>query len=154
MRSNPWVGHTFYHCLASSLTDAACSCSRKIVRGALIMTDGRKWIFLLLKVDEERGGTYYQSREIAIVVADERVLDERVLDERVLDERVLDERVSKQRCDVVAGILAHWVSPPLFHLWSVADTLRLSTATRILEQMTGSRLPESSRDAHTHFLLA
>lgn len=113
-----------------SLTDAVCSCSRKIVRGAL--TDGRKWIFLLLKVDEEPGGTYYQSKEIAIVVA---------------NERVSGERVSKQRCDVVAGILANWVSPPLFHLWSCcADTLRLSTATRILEQMTGSRLPESSRD--------
>ena len=43
------------------------------------LTDGRKWIFLLLKVDEvARGPVYYQSREIAIVVADEQVSDERV----------------------------------------------------------------------------
>ena len=40
------------------------------------LTDGRKWIFLLLKVDEEPGAMYYQSREIAIVVADEQVSDE------------------------------------------------------------------------------
>jgi len=61
-----------------------------VIRGAL--TDGRSWIFIIVEA-KESGAIFYQTAPIHLV-------------HHSGDTTLL----SKNQCDLVAGIIAHWVS--------------------------------------------
>ncbi|KAF8901393.1 hypothetical protein CPB84DRAFT_1777743 [Gymnopilus junonius] len=72
---------------AGEMYACAKALQKNIVRGAL--TDGRSWIFVIFKVNEAGGGTYYCTNRI-----------------RVID---FFGHISKEQCDLIAGIIAHWI---------------------------------------------
>ncbi|KAL0059682.1 hypothetical protein AAF712_013585 [Marasmius tenuissimus] len=69
------------------------SCRRSMLRGAL--TNGREWVFILLKANPNGDGFGYWLSDLHKVMA---------------AEKSLIAEVSSPRCDIVAGILAHWLA--------------------------------------------
>ncbi|KAJ8091317.1 hypothetical protein PM082_015035 [Marasmius tenuissimus] len=66
---------------------------RSMLRGAL--TKGREWVFILLKANPNGDGFGYWLSDLHKVMA---------------AEKSLIAEVSSPRCDIVAGILAHWLA--------------------------------------------
>jgi len=64
---------------------------KDVIRGAL--TDGRSWIFIIVEA-KESGAIFYQTVPIHLVHHSD----------------VATTSLSKNQCDLVAGIIAHWVS--------------------------------------------
>lgn len=63
--------------------------SKMIIRGAL--TNGHKWIFLILKLNEDgNGGIYFPSDDISIMLG-------------------VNRGVSQQGSSLIAAIITHWV---------------------------------------------
>jgi hypothetical protein len=58
------------------------------------VTDGRNWIFLVLKMNGDGDGAkYVQSARIRLMIVNPPG----------------DEEISRRMCDVIAGIISYWV---------------------------------------------
>ena len=93
---------------------------KKILRGAL--TNGRDWIFLLIKFNDDYDGASYK-QSVLIQLESARSLNGQVV-------------ISEPWPDLIAAILSHWVS------WILISIIKLLTdlkrALQTLEAMIGS----------------
>src|SRR6266550_9061513 len=90
--------------LGVRVSDMSFYHSKQVVRGAL--TNGREWIFLLVKLNDDRNGaSFMQSDIIHLNTQQEKLSGPQVM--------------IRPFPDLIAGILSHWVSLTQSAYWIV-----------------------------------
>jgi hypothetical protein len=90
--------------LGVCVSDMSFYHSKQVVRGAL--TNGREWIFLILKLNDDRNGASFMRSNIIHLDTHSEVLGG-------------PQVMTRPSPDLIAGILSHWVSLTQSAYWIV-----------------------------------